>query len=164
MTKWTRKEEQQLWKLYQTARSYREIADALGRSVGSVTGKLHRLQKERKKAQAPIYTKSFLRPRTTVPKATEIHDQLVSALLKEFNTIHQTLATLGRKDLKHKRGLHNNLCRIAEVLISLLKTKPEKPSMETWWDQLDAEQLPRHARRVTQRLFTQWTTKRNRSL
>ena len=64
------------------------------------------------------------------PEAQQIYDELILALLDEFRKIRENLPHLGKKHIKDKPGLYNNLCRIVETLISLLETKPEKTSIK----------------------------------
>lgn len=159
MGRWTREEEKKLLELYQTGYTYQEIADSLGRSTGSVRGKLQGLKQKREKCEEtrePIYTEKISSSNGAIPEAQEIYDELILALLDEFRRIRENLPNLGRRHMKQKPRLYNNLCRMAETLVSLLKIKPEKASIQEWFDEIAIKNLPKEARREPRRVMQRW--------
>jgi transposase len=159
MTRWTKKEEKRLLDLHQSGHTYQEIADSLRRSAGSVRGKLQRLKEKREKREETresIYTERFSASHDEVPEAQEIYYELTLALLDEFRKIREALPNLGQKYMKQKPRLYNNLCRMAETLISLLKIKPDKTSIQEWFDKIAIKRLPKEARREPRRVMQRW--------
>ncbi len=158
MGRWTREEEKKLLEMYQTGYSYKEIAEALNKSKASVNSKLQRMRRDRNNSKTiePIYRGEGDAATEDAPEAQQIYDTLILALLDEFHKIRKTLHNLGRRQAKHKVGLHNNLCRIAETLISLLKIKPDKTSIQEWFDKIAIKKLPKEARREPRRVIKRW--------
>ena len=158
MAKWTREEEKKLLEMYETGCTYGQIADALpGRSTESVRGKLQRLRREkREETREPIYRGEGGARTEEPPEAQQIYDELILALLNEFRKIRETLPNLGKKHIKHKPGLYNNLCRIAQTLISLLETKPEKTSIKEWFEEIALTKLPKGSRTEPRRVIQKW--------
>jgi len=156
VARWTQEEEEVLLEMYQTDHTYEEMAEALvGRSKDAVKAKLKRL-KERPETTLPIY-RGEGRARTEASlEAQQIYDELILALLDEFRKIRKTLPHLGKRHIKHKPGLYNNLCRIAETLISLLETKPEATSIREWFEEIALTKLPKEFCREPRRVMQKW--------
>ncbi len=160
MARWTKEEEKKLLEMYQTGYTYQKIAEALGRNWESIHNKLKRLRKRVKKrpeTTRPIYRGEEDAATEEVSEAQQVYDTLILSLLDEFHKIRKTLHNLGRKQVKHKVGLYNNLCRIAETLIGLLKIKPKKTSIQEWFDKIAIKNLPKEARREPRRVMQRWT-------
>jgi len=159
VARWTRAEEEKLLRLYETGHTYEEIAEALGRTIGSVDSKLTRLRKRQGEANEmnePIYREGECMHTAELPEAQQIYDELILALLDEFRKIRETLPNLSQKYIKHKPGLYNNLCRIAETLISLIETKPEKTSIREWFEEIALTKLPKGSRTQARRVIQKW--------
>lgn len=161
MARWTREEEEKLLEMYATASSIKKMAEALNRSESSISNKLRWLREKGKITEitGPIYRGEKDAVTEEVSEAQQIYDALILALLNEFHKVRKTLHNLGQKYTKHKVGLYNNLCRIAETLISLLKVKPEKTNIQEWFDKIAIKNLPKEARREPRRVIQRWTNK-----
>ena len=155
MARWTQEEEEKLLEMSETGCTYEKIAKALpGRSIGSVRGKLERLKREEREdlyigGRGGAYTPEL-------PEAQQIYDELILALLDEFRKIRETLPNLGKKHIKHKPGFYNNLCRIAETLVSLIETKPETTSIREWFEEIALNKLPKGSRTQARRVIQKW--------
>jgi len=158
MPRWTSEEEEKLLDLYSSGHTYEEIAEELGRSVSSIDSKLTRLRQKREmnETNEPIYRGEGVACTAELPEAQQIYDELILALLDEFRKIRETLPNLGKKHIKHKPGFYNNLCRIAETLLSLIKTKPEKTSIREWFEEIALTKLPRGSRTQARRVIQRW--------
>ena len=158
MPRWTSEEEEKLLDLYSSGHTYEEIAEELGRSVSSIDSKLTRLRQKREmnETNEPIYRGEGVACTAELPEAQQIYDELILALLDEFRKIRETLPNLGKKHIKHKPGLYNNLCRIAETLVSLLETKPETTSIREWFEEIALNKLPTGSRTQARRVIQKW--------
>jgi hypothetical protein len=157
MARWTREEEAKLLRMYEMGLEHEKMAEALdGRSIDAIKGKLRRLREKRPETTLPIYRGEGGACTEEQPEAEQIYDELILALLDEFRKIRETLPNLGKKHIKHKPGFYNNLCRMAETLISLLETKPEKASIEEWFEEIALTKLPEEARREPRRVIQKW--------
>ena len=157
MARWTPEEEEKLLEMSETGSTCKEMAEALkGRSEAAIRNKLSKLRSEGEKREDLYIGGRGTACTAELPEAQQIYDELILALLDEFRKIRETLPNLGKKHIKHKPGLYNNLCRIAETLLSLIETKPETTSIREWFEEIALTTLPKGSRTQARRVIQKW--------
>jgi len=157
MARWTQEEEEKLLEMSETGSTYNEMAEALkGRSEAAIRNKLGKLRSKGEEREDLYIGGRGGVCAAELPEAQQIFDELILALLDEFRKIRETLPNLGKKHIKHKPGLYNNLCRIAETLVSLIETKPETTSIKEWFEEIALTKLPKGSRTQARRVIQRW--------
>jgi len=164
MRQWTEKEEQKLRQMRREGRTYKEIAEALGRTQTAVAQKINSWKKkEKERIPKNIYKEKIFSTnerQKKPPSKDEIYDKLVLALLTEFDTLRSQLSNLPPRYVKIKPRLYTNLFRCTEALLRILKAKPAENDIDDWAE-IIAEKLPSHMAEP-RKLLKQWTPKRKK--